>query len=333
MNDLSPAVIKQASPPITTKALLPPKKRFVFGPLPAPGTVTLTTLPAVFGAVDEVSRGLLFREANDSDLVDDGIQIDTTAILGSIPTFLVSCARILGALTLEQEALVYLDPGVFGVLVDETEKLAARKKIHDDSVRAEKSGQIAQEASASPLLRDAVLLRERTRTGLVSALGGSRRAVIDAAAGTSTEEPLQVAAALDALANLLAAVHDSKSAGFAGADRGAATRFYLGPDRVVALRAVAKAVRAVGEPPARPTRAVTQRALDLQDGRVLLLVGIIVRAFRQAHRASTAIALPDLKQLASRFASRSGKRPKKAAAAQATAPAVSAAQAPANDAR
>ncbi|MFS8071967.1 MAG: hypothetical protein ACMG6S_36825, partial [Byssovorax sp.] len=284
---------------------------FVFGALPAPGTATLATLPAVFGAADEVSRALLFRAADDSDLVDDGTKVETSTILNSVPTFLVSCAGILAGLTMEQEALVYLDPGVFGVLVDETGKLVARKKLHDDNVRAEKSGQVAQEAGASSVARDAALLRERTRAGLVSALGSSRRTLIDTAAGTSTEDPALVGAALDALADLLSAVHDPKVAGWTDGDRSATDRFCVGSEQITALRAAALAVGKVGEAPARPTRSVTQRALDLQDGRVLLLVEMIVRALRQAHRASTAIAMPDLKQLAWKFSSRSGKRPKK----------------------
>ncbi|MFS8065788.1 MAG: hypothetical protein ACMG6S_05380, partial [Byssovorax sp.] len=70
MKNLRSATSKQASPPIAAKA--PSPKRFVFGALPAPGTATLATLPAVFGTADEVSRALLFRAADDSDLVDDG---------------------------------------------------------------------------------------------------------------------------------------------------------------------------------------------------------------------------------------------------------------------
>ncbi len=289
----------------------PPQKRFVFGALPAPGTATLATLPSVFGAADEVFRTLLFRDADDSDLVDDGTKVETSTILNSVPTFLVSCAGILAGLTVEQEGLVYLDPGIFGVLVDETEKLVVEKKRHDDAVRAEKSGHVAQEISVSTLAHEGALLRERTRAALISALGGSRRTLIDTAAGTATEDPALVAAALDAIADLLDAVHAPKATGWTAADRAATDRFCVGSAQIALLRAEAESVRKASEAPAKPTRTASQRALDLQDGRVLLLVEQIVRALRQAHRASTAIAMPDLKQIAWKFSSRSGKRAKK----------------------
>lgn len=219
MTTTSSASSHQDSPSVLPKT--PPQKRFVFGPLPAPGTATLATLLLVFGVADEVSRTLVFRDTDDTDLVDNGTKVDTSTILTSVPTFLVSCAAILGGLTVEQEALVYLDPGIFGVLVDESEKLVVKKQLHEDAVRAEKSGKAAKEVGASAITRDAALLRERTRAGLISALGSARRVVIDAAAGTVTEEPALVATALDAIADLLAAVHDPKTAGWTDGDRGA----------------------------------------------------------------------------------------------------------------
>ena len=309
-NATASAASDQGSPSLLPKT--PLAKRFVFGALPAPGTATLASLLSVFGAADEVTRALIFREIEDTDLVDDGAKVETSTILASVPTFLVSCASILGGLTVEQEGLVYLDPGLFGVLVDESEKLVVKKQHHDDAVRAEQSGQAAKEASAAALTHDAVLLRERTRAGLISALGGARRVVIDAAAGTVTEEPARVATALDAIADLIAAVHDPKAAGWTEGDRRATDRFCVGSAQVAALHAMAAAVRASSEAAAKPTRSVTQRALDLQDGRVLLLVELVVRALRLGHRSSSAIAMPDLKQLAWKFSSRSGKREKKA---------------------
>jgi hypothetical protein len=271
-------------------------------------------LPAVFGAVDEVARTLLFRNVDDSDLVDDGTKVETSTILNSVPTFLVSSAGILAGLTLDQEGLVYLDPGIFGVLVDETKKLVEEKQRHDDAVRAEKSGHVAKDEAMSAVTHDAAQLRERTRAGLISALGSSRRTVIDTAAGTATEEPAPLATALDALADLLDAIHDPKVERWTDADRTATDRFGIGSAHAGELRAAAEAVRTAGEVAAKPTRSASQRALDLQDGRVLLLVELIVRAFRQAHRANTAIAMPDLKQIAWKFSSRSGKRLKKAPA-------------------
>ena len=74
-------------------------------------------------------------------------------------------------------------------------------------------------------------------------------------------------------------------------------RFGIDGAHAATLRAAAQDVRAAGDVAAKPTRSATQRALDLQDGRVLLLIEVIVRAFREAHRENTAIALPDLNRL------------------------------------
>jgi hypothetical protein len=45
-------------------------------------------------------------------------------------------------------------------------------------------------------------------------------------------------------------------------------------------------------------RRVSQRSLDVQDGRVLLLVEQTLRAFRTAHRADASILVPELNRIA-----------------------------------
>ena len=61
---------------------------------------------------------------------------------------------------------------------------------------------------------------------------------------------------------------------------------------------------------ATPARRIEQRKLDIQDGRVLFLMGIILRAFRAARREDPTILLPEVRALARHFISppRPGRR-------------------------
>jgi len=56
-----------------------------------------------------------------------------------------------------------------------------------------------------------------------------------------------------------------------------------------------------------PGRRVSQRALDLQDGRVLLLAERTLRAFRAARRADPTILLPELNEITSASSSKISK--------------------------
>jgi hypothetical protein len=55
---------------------------------------------------------------------------------------------------------------------------------------------------------------------------------------------------------------------------------------------------------ASPPRKVSQRSLDLQDGRALSLVDMIWRAFRLARRSDRSILMPELNRIAWMFESR-----------------------------
>ena len=66
-------------------------------------------------------------------------------------------------------------------------------------------------------------------------------------------------------------------------------------------------VRDAAKVTAAPGRKVTQRALDLQDGKVLYLIEKVIRSFRAARRADPTILVPELNKIAWMFETRSGK--------------------------
>jgi hypothetical protein len=71
-------------------------------------------------------------------------------------------------------------------------------------------------------------------------------------------------------------------------------------------------VQKAGAVKATPGRRVTQRALDVMDGRVLTLIEKGMRAFRAARRADPSILVPRLNKIAWMFETRrsSPKAPK-----------------------
>ena len=96
-------------------------------------------------------------------------------------------------------------------------------------------------------------------------------------------------------------------AGLASKDRGdvAALKLWKVTAATAAeLEAAAAALDGLGDR-SIDTRRIEQRKLDAQDGRVLVLLDVIDRAFRQAHRVDPAILIPTFHALASLFGGRS----------------------------
>ncbi len=92
------------------------------------------------------------------------------------------------------------------------------------------------------------------------------------------------------------------------ADRDALARFNVDGACVTRLRATATALNAVGGAPTAPPYNALQRALDLQEGRVLALLDMVVGAMRAARAENKAIVLPELGGLRSWFMPPRGKK-------------------------
>src|SRR5262249_26987706 len=73
------------------------------------------------------------------------------------------------------------------------------------------------------------------------------------------------------------------------------------------IRTRASRVRQAGMVKATPGKRVTQRALDILDGRVLYLIEKGMRAFRAARRADPSILVPELNKIAWMFELRGSK--------------------------
>lgn len=275
--------------------------------MPAPEEATLPCLRARFGDADETCRTLTFGAHDTAELVELGIRSDTAPIVESIPTLVVSTVTVLRGLTAEQAGYVLLDVALLGVLVDETVRLVATRQSYDLALGTSGVASGNRRRTQRDLRAEAIALRTNTVDGVIRALGSAHAESVRAAAGhAETDNDLA-----QGLAGLADHVHDILTRGSDG-DRARLTRSRIGATRVHALRAKAAAVRALVEGKgALAPRTALQRALDVQEGRVLLLARKIVSALRAARAVDEAIPAVQLGRLATLLSPRSTPRKRK----------------------
>lgn len=273
-------------------------------PKTTPTTLTLEPLTRLVGEPDEQLRNALFRRVPEATLVENGTRIDSPLILEDVPGFVAAGLAGLKRLAPEQRALVKLPPGLFALLVDETRTLDRLRIDHEAMLAAAAAGTRSErEAALRAAMRAGLAVRSVTVSALRNVLGREGMVEIEAAVGTG-DTASKLAAGLEELA---AQVRQRL--------RGAPVERYLfaefGLDEAYAgqLGEAAARVRKLDEAPAPPDRVVTQRMLDLQDGRVLHLIAMVLRAFRAAHKADAAVLELDLPTIGWLFDARSTRRP------------------------
>lgn len=273
---------------------------FFLPTLPADTTLTLAALVALFGPCDKGCRTIHLRGHSDDDLVEEGNKVDTQRILDAVPRIVASTARTLARLTEAQAELVTLDPALLGVVL-------AESAVLEDTLRRFRQGATGAAVRKVALgnthktLRDgAIAQRDVVHRALTQVLGPTRSGELALAQDASDEHAL--AAGLDHLADVIDALLKDGST----VERAQLERRRTGAPRAQKLRALAAALRsAAGESAAAHTaEPVTQRALDLQDGRVLVLLDALVGSMQTANRANRAIEVPECSTLAGRYRSR-----------------------------
>lgn len=264
-------------------------------------TQTLETLLRVFPSVDAEAASLALDEVPEDVLLEYGVSVDSQLLLDSVPGFVASALRILGALRGDLAALVLIDRGLFSVLVHETARLETMHRRWVEMSKQAATVKTQSRQDGERVVREALALRVRIAGALRSVLGPKRGHAVDtAASGGDDEVPL--AGGLMGLAQLLGGLR--KDARVANTLR----RYGLGEDTQDELRSSAKAVRALSAPYTQAALKADERALNLQDGRVIVVAEKIVRAFRHANRSNPAVLLPALGGLAWRLGTRSGRR-------------------------
>ena len=283
--------------------------------LPAHDQVTLDELRAHFPTADERCRALTFQSVDEGDLVEDGNKVDSDAILAAGPTFILSTVTILRGLDGERTDLVYLDPALVGVCVDELVRLRALKRQSDEAASYTQSARAAQEAALKAAHDEAIRNRDLVRDAIVNALGSACEAEVAVASGNAADDGA-LATGVEGVAGWLA----RKLAAGTDDEKELLRRYRLHSGKVATLRACAARLRDAIEATARAPRPVNARALNLQDGRVLHVIDRIYTALRTAHAKNKAVALPDLHGIAWFFSNRSGRKPARRAPPQPPAP-------------
>jgi hypothetical protein len=239
-----------------------------------------------------------FRNALEADLVKGGTAVDSINVLEDVPRFVASALAIQEALSEPQRALVRFPPALLPLLVAEALQLRDLKTKHDTQKSGDMAGKAQRNAEARRAMRDGIAERDLVYGSLRNALGDARLAEIDIVTGTADTAD-KLAAGLEGLADFIDRVTKAHKD-----DAVSLKEYGAGPERADALRAQAKTIRKLGKATAASGRRVTQRALDLQDGRVLLLIGIVLRAFRAGRRADATLLVPELNRLTRLFETR-----------------------------
>lgn len=253
--------------------------------------ISLDSLAKKLGPPDAELGARTFRHAREAELVEAGTAVDSANVLEDVPRFVASAVAIRAGLSPSQQKLVRFPQGLLPVLVHEATQLRDLKTKHDAQKSGDAAGKARREADARQAMRDAIAERDTVYDSLRNALGPDCVPELNSLAGTA-ETGEKLASGLEALAGFI-----ERTAKAGGQDALALQDYDAGPERAVEMRALAKAVRELAQATAGSRRRVTQRALDLQDGRVLMLIGQVLRAFRAARRADSAILLPELNRL------------------------------------
>jgi hypothetical protein len=280
-------------------------------PTVLPNGEDLDSLHTALGKPQESFTRMLFRTAREEDLVEQGARVDSLNIVADVPRFVASSLAILEALDPARRATVMLPFGIFAVIVDEAVRLDGMKVDHEQTAVTGAGEKAEREATLRQEMRNGVALREQATAALGHALGDDRMKELDVIVGDASSP-----ASLVKGMNAVAAFIDRVLANGDAAEAESLAAWHVAAPRAVALRAQAVTVKGAGAVVANTGRRVSQRSLDLQDGRVLLLIEQTLRAFRTAHRADRSILVPELNRIAWLFETRSTSRKSSKAAAQ-----------------
>lgn len=265
---------------------------------------TLDQLASLVGEPDEQLRNALFRRITEASLVEHGSRVDSQPILDDVPAFVSASLDSLKKLSGAQRALIKLPPGLFALLIDESRTLLRLKADHDAMLAAVAGGTRSErEAALRNAMREGLSMRNVTYNALRNVLGREGMGEVDAAAGVG-DTAGKLAAGLEGLAALVRRKLQSDPL-----ERYLFSEFGLDEACAAQMSDCAARIRKLDEAPPPPDRVVTQRMLDLQDGRVLHLIAMVLRAYRAAHKADAAVPEPELHSTGWLFDAKSTRRP------------------------
>jgi hypothetical protein len=263
---------------------------------------TLDGLSETLRAPDEKIRAALFDDVDEASLVESGTKVDSDNIIKDVPGFVGMALDVQKDLSDAQRALLMLSPALLPLLVSETLELRRLKADHDASVTEGAGGKAERATVERREMREGIGLRDSIYDALRNARGSRGMAKVDEIVGTA-ETGEKLAQGMEALAGF---VRERLQKGSA-AERTRFEVFQIREASAKSLETKAAAVRKASTVTAAPARRITQRRLDLQDGRTLDLIDRVLRAFRAAHRQDRSILVPALRTIGWMFDTGAGR--------------------------
>ncbi len=257
---------------------------------------TLDALAKRLGSPTPVAARVAFRGYDPAEGLTEGQAVATERILRAVPVFVGSVLEVWSAITDAQRKLVLGYTAAFlAVLVTEAQKLQALNARYDRVARLASVSRSRCETVANEQLREARDLRDHVLRMATEFVPPSSQSATLKVAARGAETADKVAVALEALGDWITEWLQPLPAD----EREVYTAMGFDEALVADLRVRAERVResqADLDALSSGTR-VTQRELDLQDGRVLHVVGGIYQAFRSAVRRDPTMLVPDLGEL------------------------------------
>lgn len=256
------------------------------------GIHDLDGLRAALGKPDEKLRRLIFRNHTETDFFEWGVEAASKDIMEDAPRFISSSVRILATLSPERLALVHVPPWLFAILADEAGTHVTMATSHATVSDTEGEALKKREGRLKKEMGLGVAMRDRVFGCLRNAVGDAGVTTIRAAA-TDASSPDALMKGLQTLASFIRATFESGSED----DKSALEAFQADEQCAADLEARAKSIKDASPTTAATGKRVSQRELDIQDGRVLVLMDIVVRAFKLARKSDGSILLPELNRL------------------------------------
>ena len=264
-------------------------------------------LLARVGAPDEELREAMFEEVVESRLVDMGTSVESDRLLKDVPIFVGSTLDIYAGLSEDQLDALNLDDQLFPLLMDEARILREDNRAFQTAQTATAGTKAQREAAAKRERQTALAQRNNLVGALRNALGEPRLAKLDEFVAGPADDAERLAESIKRVTDFASGLLTQGTVG----EQRRLKVYKVDEERVGKVRARIERVRAAAVEKAPQPQRVSQRLLDLQDGRVLFLMDRVLRAFRYARRVDSTILLPELRYVAGFFEIRTGRRPGK----------------------
>lgn len=278
----------------------------------AAGT-TLDQLADELGTPTPVAVRLAFRGADEEWMLRQGQSIASEIILRDGTAFVNSTRAVWGALAVEKRRLLLgYTPALDAVTVHELIGLRATNRRYDLLAQGAGVSIARRRQEARDAFGAGVNLRLSVHQTMRDLLGATNPIIVSLDPAMKPAETADIVAnGIDKLAETLHELRHGDGEHPADADLVEELDATQLDDALIAsMHDTARQVRNTATlSEAKPQDlAAAQRALDIQDGRVLQVIGMVLRAFRRARRSDPTLLIPDIGELSRIFGSPNGGR-------------------------